>query len=651
MAGMKLDSSDVRSLTEILCSEIEEQLSARAQQEDNWEKWLNIYRGKPDQEFKNSPWPGASNLVVALGGIYVDTIVARVMQGIFATEPHWTARQLNKRKSLGANPVERFLDWHREFSWNQYDVVKKMVLETCKLGTGIIYNGWRDDAMFTYQVSQTDPKESGFALSGRCTGPQPRWVPREDFLNPSAYPEIPTSPWIGMRQWWSRMDLRKLDAEGDIENFEDLNPTGDEESNLRRLRREDLFAQYEPRSDEFSLYGIWQVWFSWDFDKTGIAHEYVAMIHPRSKVILRLDPNPYPYGLRPFIHATYIQQEGVFDGVGIPELIEHYQREVSTIHNQRRDNAHLANIRQIIASKNSGLTEKSRWFPGKITLVTDISQVKEFKLGEVYPSSFQEEQITTGYAERRIGISDQNLGQMTSPMGRAAASTMLAVMQEGTRRHDLNTSEIRRALSEQGLQILDLWQTHGLPEPDYFGSPESILDPEDAAQVRSVLEAPDSIRGAIQLKLNVSTAAVNQEIEKQSSIQLLGIVTQYVQQVAASAQMYLPMLMNPQTPQPIKDLLIKLSSAVDTAMEQVFQSHQRFDYDSILVGDILQQLAGPVGAMAGMQMQMQQQQAAAQQQMMGAANGSGAAGGPGAGMGGNAGAPNGSGGGGTSEAA
>lgn len=600
--------TDFEVLVDTLCGEIQAQLDGRAAQEEDWLRYLKLYNGKFDEpDLKRYPFEGASKIVVNIAGQYVDQLVARILQSQSGVEPYWISEQVSEKYAKYAKPLECYLDKARIHLWDQYKATKAMVQEGCKLGTGCMYLGFRDDPIMRYRppTPKSGPgrpsKDSmgGFQEVNRRTGPCPTWLPRERFLIPAGYSDPQTAPWIAFESRYSMQELRRLAHDGQIdpEQLEYLEKCPDEESALQRQRREDAGISEEDaeRRDEYRLYSLWTVYFQWDLDGDGYPEDNVLMLHVNSKCSLYKEPRPNPYVnfMRPILHWTYVEVEGQFDGKGVPELIEDYMRGISTQVRQRHDNAHLANVRGIIASTSSGLTEKSRWYPGKILLTTDVSQVKEFRLGEVYPSSYQNEQLLSSYAEKRIGLGDPNFGQVSSPMGRASATTMMAVMQEGTRRHDMNTSELRICLSQEAQMVIELWQRHGLPEPDQPGSPEQLLgDPEYAALVREVLSSDDDlILGAVQMKLNVATAALNQEIEKQSSIQLLGTVSGYIQSLMPALQQFLPMLMNPQTPQPVKDLMVHMVQATDTAMRNVFQSHKRYDFESILVGDILAGIA------------------------------------------------------------
>lgn len=587
-------SVDISHLVNTFATEIQSTLdeSERKDAEDLWQKWIRLYGGKPHVAEKTHPWPRASNTVINLSAIYVDQIAAKIMQGISA-EPYWIVSEVNRSAADAAKPTERYLDLARQRFWNQYKVQKQMVLECLKLGTGVITTGWVDEP-----VLQFDPRAKKHIEIGRFVGPRPAWCPREDFLIPPGYSDPQTAPWIAFRQWFSKQELRRLEHLGQVENIDDLKGPGDRETELRRLRRHEESGggldAASARSDEFALWACWQIWFAWDLDEDGYAEEHVMLLHPEKRTLLRLleHGNPYPRGMRPVVHAPFIEVEGRFDGIGIPEMVEYYQEEVTTAHNQRVDNHHLSNTPMVAVRKGAGITDRQHFFTGRLWLMTDPKQdIQPFQIGHINPFSVQEEAATIGLAERRVGISDPNLGQVTSPMGRAAASTMMGVMQEGARRHDLATSEIRRALTEHGYQICEMYHTHGLPPPGTSGSPEQILDEQDAGPVRELFARQDPIRGLVALQLNVATAALNRETEKQSSIQLLQLVTQYFTGAVQTWQQIGQALLDPNTPPPLKEALLSMLKGVDRAMQGVLQAHQRYDLEDILIADIVAGLA------------------------------------------------------------
>lgn len=551
----------------------------RAEQEKAWLDWLRLYDGIPTDPVKTYPWEGASNLVVQLVGTYVDQLVARIVGSVFTVRPHWVCTTPNKEWMRHADPMERYQDWCRQFLWNQKLVISTGALELVKLGTAIWSNFWRNETFYT--KTEVDGK---LKPTGQYIGPYPEWIPRKDFLLPDGFTDLQKAPVVFVNQWFTWEDLQRLEYRDFIENLDDIAEQPDPPGSLEALYKQDGRDEQD-RSDRIKMWCIRQVWFTKDIDGDGYPEAYAAMLHERSGTWLRFKPNPYDQGERPFFKATLVEQEGKFDGKGLPQQLLDYQEEASTIHNQRRDNNHLANTVMFKARRGSGVQAKEKVYPGRIFLVTDVNDLAPFTAGTAANSTVQEEQLTILLAEKRIGLSDLTLGRENSPLGRAAAATVMALMQENARRFEFEIQLLNEALSMQGRQNLMLWQTHGLPQPEQKASPEKVLDAQSAALVRELMHEKE----AIYVSLNVATAAVNREVSKQASNEMALRVEHYADKMLEYGQM----LINPQVPAPAKQIFLRVLEGLDTAMKRVFSSHETYDLEDALVAEQLAALLSP----------------------------------------------------------
>lgn len=343
----------------------------------------------------------------------------------------------------------------------------------------------------------------------------------------------------------------------------------------------------ESPDDRFGLWAPWLVSFRRDLDKDGYPEGYVGLLHTGTKKWLRLVANRSPSGTRPYSIARFIEVEGEFDGVGIPEQVEMLQEEASTIHNQRRDGAHLSMIQMWKSrSASTAIPETLRPEMGKVVKMLDIKDLEPINMPNQTSVAVFEEDSVIRWAKERVGLSDIDMSRMSSPVGRAAATTVMALMQEGARRFDLNVTQIREALTEQGHQITELWQTYGLPNPDQAGSPEQVLDDSDAALVRQLLEVKSTLRGLISIKLNAATAAVNREVEKRSNMEMYQLLDSYSDKLAGQASV----MLNPQVPQEMKDLMLRLVKMKDASLKKIFQSYDAFDMEGYLLGETLDEM-------------------------------------------------------------
>ena len=614
---VSLTSVDLAALANEFSSEIEFQQAAQETFYQDLIRWNKIYRGTPLQQEKNYPLAHASNVVVKVAKIFTDQVVARIYQGIAPLNPPWIVTELSRKFAESCKPYERFLDWSSKNMWDQQKFLLPFIQDCVKLGTAVGYNDYVNDPVVRYndQTKQTE-------ILGYRKGPRPTWVPREDFLIPIGFPDLQKSPWIAHRVWFSWDLLEQLSYQGFIQDLDDLAGNSDEEDQVKvERRRHEEQVVLKTADNRFGLWAPWWIWFRRDLDNDGWPEQYVMLLHPKTKTILRLVANPSPSATRPYFKSTFINVQNEFDGIGIPEDVESLQEEVSTIHNQRRDRAHLANIVMYIAKSATQLPDTIRPKSGLVIKAPGgRDDIQEFSpsIGQI-PIDMAEEAAVMNLAAQTVGMSDIDLEKMSSPTGRAAATTIMAIMQEGARRFDLNVAGVRGALTEEAHQITELWQVYGLPAPEETGSPEQVLDEKDAQLVRALLEQPASLRGIVNIQLNASTAAVNRQAEQQGNMQLVGMVNQYVQQITQMAAT----IANPMVPPEIKAIMTHSIEGLDKLYDKLFQSFDAFDLTSILAAEIVEEMFQK-SMMQQQQMQamgINPQQLAMAQQAQGGGNG------------------------------
>jgi len=91
------------------------------------------------------------------------------------------------------------------------------------------------------------------------------------------------------------------------------------------------------------------------------------------------------------------------------------------------------------------------------------------------------------------------------------------------------------------------------------------------------LNLPDDfIADGIGIELSASTATINKEIEKQGLITVMGLVTQYYQQLMSIGQLAM------QAPPPLQALAMKMVQGSSYFMERIVQAFDVKDIDAVL---------------------------------------------------------------------
>src|SRR4029077_1099161 len=81
-----LDDSQRAELTDTLHRELQAALDAHSARQGFLAKLLRAYKALPEYEVKNFPWPDASNVVIPIVAITVDTIASRLQRAVFGAK-------------------------------------------------------------------------------------------------------------------------------------------------------------------------------------------------------------------------------------------------------------------------------------------------------------------------------------------------------------------------------------------------------------------------------------------------------------------------------------------------------------------------------------------------------------------------------------
>src|SRR5580692_6417619 len=60
--------------------------------------WRRVYRGVPKEKYKSFPWKGAANLVPRIVSSFTDQLTARLIMGLYGSDPHFAAGLLGTFK-------------------------------------------------------------------------------------------------------------------------------------------------------------------------------------------------------------------------------------------------------------------------------------------------------------------------------------------------------------------------------------------------------------------------------------------------------------------------------------------------------------------------------------------------------------------------
>jgi hypothetical protein len=583
----------INNLVDYLVTELRRAQGERAPLEQSWIRYQTLYRAKPDHPKKDFPWPGAANTVIPMVATDVETITARLMGLLFSQPNLWSVQALRPDMVDFAPKLEEFLSWAQDAELGAYDACADWVMDIAKLGTGILKQRYAREQKKIYEFRETPlgPMEQMVRRMVK-DNPELGRVALPDFYVPGSAPDIQKAPWCGERLQLSWDQLIARERAGIYYNVSRIGSWWNTNSRLTRgamyQNAQEALDQFIPsRSDNFEIY---EFWLDYDLDTDGEPEAILCTIHEQSHTLLRADFNPFFHQEKPYSFARYIRQEGRFYGIGLGEILEHFQSEITTMHNQRLDNNTVMNIAAYKARRNS-VKQDTRVWPGAVILMEDpATDLLPLNMGQKADSTVGAEEMLLNYATRRTGVNDWVNPSNSDSANYATATTAVQMLREGSKRFDQLHRDVRRALSESGTRIVELYQQY-----NQGGKPYLVLGDEDGAAVAQILQFPTAvIRASVYIDIAATNAQANKEVEVRTNQIVFGLVMQFYQQMMQG----IAVVSNPQLPPLMRQMAALMVDGGIKLARRILDAYGIQDTDQIIpdLTDAVNQLAAQLGA-------------------------------------------------------
>lgn len=553
--------------------EITQALNDRAPLEERWNRFLAGYRALPLEEEKQFPFWGAANLVLPVIATDVDTVYSRLMGLLFAADNMWSCQPLNAEMVDYAPRLQEFLQWAQDAELNIYPAVADYLLEKCKLGTGILKTRYTREQKRVYQFRETDQGVSEQITTLLINDhPVVQHVSLFDFLLPASASDIQNAPWCGERLTLTWGQLKNRVAAGLYQNVQNLGSWWARDRGSRQtMLMEALDANSPGIGDKFEL---WECWLDYDVDGSGEPMAIVATIHLPTMSVMRIDYNPFFNQEKPYAESRYLRQEKRFYGIGLCEMLDQFQDEISTMHNQRLDNATLANSSMFKARKGIGIKQDEPIFPGRWFLLDNMEDVTPMTMGQRYDSTVSYEELTLQYATRRTGVSDWISGADSPSANYGTATNAVQQLREGTKRFDQVLREDRRCLGIIGRQVVELYQQYNQHGKEYLAMGQT-----DGAKVHTILQFPlELIRLSVSIELTATSASMNKEVEIRTNQLIMQMVMTFYQQIMTGVSY----MTNPQIHPAIQQLASQMVQGGVTLMRRILDDYGVQDTDALV---------------------------------------------------------------------
>jgi hypothetical protein len=584
-APVALTPRDRQWLPQYLETELNEALYVHELKLEWIDESNRLYLGDPVSVRKTFPWDGAANLVIPLVGITVDSIVARVMNTIFAVQPFWSAEALIKDLEPVVNPLQDFMEWSRVNETGMYTQTRSWIVEVVKHGWGYFKIYWESFTQRSFVVKNGAARPRDIIIRR----PRVQHVLLADIICQAGIEdELGQAEWLAHRIRLTDGQLRWRKHDRVYDNVDDVVKHKDEMTPMEERVLENELEKDAPRPGRDKLNTLYEIYADLPLAGSELPVPVMITFHLPTKSVMRCVYNPDITGERPFKKGKFIDREGKRDGLGISRQLSLMQEEISTLHNQQVDNATLANTRFFVGRRGVVRNGTQVW-PGRFLTVPDPQRdITTIQMADVYPSMRQLETSVLAYAERRSGVADYQLGRESNVMGnRATATGTLALIQEGNRRFDLNVRDVRDCLGAVGKKLLLLNAQFRPQGMAYF------VKGADGELVEKALNLPEEfVADGIGMELTASTATINREIEKQGLLAMMGTLTQYYQQLIQISGI----AMNPQTPPPVQQLALQMADGARYLMSMIVQTYEIRAVDTLLPPSLADQLEADANA-------------------------------------------------------
>lgn len=592
----------VPTLMEYLTTEIRQVRSERAGLEQDWVRFQEIYRARMPREVPTFPFHGASRVTVQVAATDVDIFVAHMMGTLYASPNLWSSTAGKPEMTELAPRWQEFLQRMQESELGMYGQLKDWVTEVAKLGTGVLKQRYVREQKKVYEWRELPGGQRFEQQAMRLVRdtPEVRRVALADYYQPAGFATPKEAPWAGERL---KLTMAQLEARQRAGIYMDVQRLG-LWSQQPATHQGAFYDQALGRLQNFvpsrpSHYEILEFWLDFDIDGDGLREPIVATIHEPSNTLLRLDFNPFFTQEKPYSTARFIAVEGQFYGIGLCELYESIQDEVTAMHRQRLDGGTIRNA-PVFKGRRGEIKSDTPIFPGAVLLMNSpADDLLPMFMGQSGTNdSISAEAFLLQYAKQRSGVSDYMAGGAgSSNMAYSAPTTTIEMLKQGRLKIDMSMRELRDALRETGRRVTELYAQF-----DQTRKLEAVLGAQDAMVVQQFLSLPiDVLREGLVIDVTATDAHLNKETQIRTNQIIYGMVLEFYGQLMQGLQI----AVNPQVPPPLQAAAAQMIQGGTILMRRILDTYDVQDADQIipnlrsLVTSGQQQLGALQGAIPG----------------------------------------------------
>ncbi len=555
--------------------------------EEKISKWRRLYRGVPKDEVKNFPWKNASNVVIQLIGENTDIIRARILGTIFEVMPLWVTQLVGdwaKEASGGEQQeaIQEFLNYVglEPSELDLYRVESQGIDECIKFGTVMYSLPWTTD--IEAECLGMREGKAAFAEVIRYDGPRPEKIQFEKWAATPSASTIETADFKYKIITLTKQKLEERFSKG-IYKFKNIEGKTAEESKTTFFASPDRpgppQGQEQAERDRGVItsqgynnaeWDIYECWFP--YWHNGKKFRIICSYHFGTSQSLRTIFNFYPKNEEPWEMSRFGYTDDGLYGYGLCEMLEHYQRDVTTAYNQKNDNRTLGNTSIWRVDPNSKLDAIFSLYPNALVPAAE-GEFEKLQMGSNYATNIEEIQLTIALAKSRAGTDDPGFsgagGDTVNKKGGLSAMGTFSVMQAGNRRVNVNITDCRYTHHKLGRKFLNQYAEFGIGERlQAFGDKAKYLK----MALQNVKE------GRLILPIRAATASINKELEKQNDM----LLTQVMQRHHMGISQIMQAISNPSLPPEMKEFMIGWIDSSSLLMGRILRNFGHDDLSRML---------------------------------------------------------------------
>jgi hypothetical protein len=560
--------------------ELDKELENHSRLLRNIRKWQRQFDGKKPP--KSQPWENCSNMAVPITRSNVENVFVRLVDSIFNRRKPVIVKAKKPEYMEIARETENALEWLLTNVIKLREKLLDPLLQQLKIGTAIVYLAWEEKRRTIYRwEDDTDtPDEKRYKVAGTNVraikdtqtiykGPNIYAIPREDFIISSDARKIEDGYITGFRKSFRKVDVdlrvkRGLWSKDAVARITSPDMPTDNENVRAENQGKDL-----EKTDYSKPYEFWTLWISYDVDGDDEPDDIMLTVHRDSGAIVRAIYSPTFTGQRPFVRLVGNPSEYAFDGEGFCKVLYHLQEEIDTIHNQRLDRMSQVNSLMTVTQSGSGLDD-FKIKPGKNYVcdgnVQDV--FREIKFSDSYPSTFSEEQMLVGLADRVTGNTAVVQGASTAE--RPVFKDSQLQLGESNKKFKSMGDNLIAGITEIMYQLLELYSQY---------DPRIQYQIEEGGKMvdKSVTLPIMQIRDGLEITMAASSEIVSQEARREINNNTYMMVSDFGTKTATVVQA----LTSPQVPIPFKKFLLAASEANSILMTDILLDSERPDAEKL----------------------------------------------------------------------